>query len=146
MYKEQEDNNKGRNNNSSYSNTTLSTVQKWKPDYGGIDVRIMMADDDNVPRRIMFRNGNDLRNSYTARGDGDDTVSWYYITDDAVQRNPTLQFDDDAYVHEHNEKDGGTVQECRLNAWEHVVHENCNTFHELDFAALTLQDQTLAIG
>jgi hypothetical protein len=144
MYKKEEDDDKSNSN----SNATLSIVQKWKPDYGGIDVRVMMADDDShavqARQAVMFRNRDDLRNSYMSKGDGDDKVSWYYITDDAVQRNPTLQFDDDTFVQEHKGEENR--KDCRLNAWEHVVHENCNTFHELDFSGLMLQDKSQAIG
>lgn len=119
------------------------TIRKWNPNYGGIDVR--MIQDDDLPRTI-FRHGDDLRNSYMSKGDGDDTVSWYYRVDDVVERNPTLQFDDDVFAKQQENKEDEEAKSCRPNAWERIVHENCNTFHELDFQSLMLQDKSLAIG
>jgi hypothetical protein len=143
-------------------------VVHWSPDYGGIDVRMMiMTDDDNVdndvpPRtRILFRNGNDLRNSYLSRGDGDDEVDFYYLVDDDVARNPYNGWDDDQVFitnmptkddkkdkNDEDEEDANKRErkQCRKTSWQETVYPNCNTFHEFDFSGLVADLQAKYLG
>lgn len=112
-------------------------VVHWNPDYGGIKVR--MIQDDDVPRTI-FRHGDDLRNSYWSKGDGDDEVDFYYLVDDDAARNPYNGFDDDKVKNLKNERS------CRKTSWHYDVNLNCNNFHEFDFANQVLHGSSRHLG
>jgi hypothetical protein len=137
-------------------------VVSWNPDYGGINVRLMMVDDDDEKNnasppqrqlvRPMYRNGDDLRNSYLSKGDGDDEINFYYLVDDDVARNPYNGWDDDqvfavaAPKKTDSKQDSGDEEDankkkrerkqCRRTSWQETVYPNCNTFHEFDFSGL----------
>jgi hypothetical protein len=110
-------------------------VVHWNPDYGGLNVR--MIPDDDVPR-TLFRHGDDLRNSYMSKGDGDDEVNYYYLVDDDVARNPYNGYDDDKVKKEN--------KLCRKTSWQEEVYHNCNTFHEFGFERLVLNQKSKHIG
>ena len=104
-----------------------------KPDYGELDVKFLLYDDDGTVRRHIFRSP---RNEWSyemlqhydpvtmeSLEDLQDDVDFYYAFDDDYKRNPLIAYTDDKIQDE---------KHCRRTSWHRDVLINCNSLHEFD--------------
>jgi hypothetical protein len=115
--------------------------------FGDLNLRFFKYDDDETPRRSIFRAEQE---DWTAEelyywdpitethlDEFDDHIEYYYSFDDDVARNPMIGYDDDKIQDE---------KRCRRTAWHRNIETNCNKLHEFDVERRFRDGETSFLG